>query len=89
MVGLGEEKSEVVRLMADLREIDCDLLTLGQYLQPSSSHHPVIRFIHPEEFKEYEHIALEMGFRAVASAPLVRSSFDAARLYKQATTEVV
>lgn len=89
MVGLGETKDEVVRLMADLREVSCDLLTLGQYLQPSSCHHPVVRFIHPEEFEEYEYIALEMGFRAVASAPLVRSSFDAARLYQQATAEVV
>jgi lipoic acid synthetase len=89
MVGLGETKDEVVQLMSDLREVNCDLLTLGQYLQPSSCHHPVIRFVHPEEFEEYKHVALEMGFRAVASAPLVRSSFDAARLYKQATAEVV
>jgi lipoic acid synthetase len=89
MVGLGETKSEIVQLMKDLRKIGCDLLTLGQYLQPSSCHHPVIHFIHPEEFEEYEHIALEMGFRAVASAPLVRSSFDAAHLHSQTTAEVV
>lgn len=88
MVGLGETKDEVVQLMEELRKAGCDLLTLGQYLQPSSRHHPVTRFIPPEEFDEYEHIGQEIGFRAVASAPLVRSSFDAAHLYQQAAIEV-
>ena len=89
MVGLGETKDEIVHLMKDLRKVGCDLLTLGQYLQPSSCHHPVTRFIPPEEFDEYEHIGRKMGFRAIASAPLVRSSFDAAHLYQQAAIEVV
>lgn len=85
MVGLGETKDEMLRVMADLREVDCGLLTIGQYLAPSSEHHPVVRFVTPDEFSEYERIGQDMGFRAVASSPLVRSSFDAARLYARAT----
>jgi lipoic acid synthetase len=84
MVGLGETREEVVEVMKDLREAECDLLTIGQYLQPSSQHHPVVRFIPPEEFSEYEKIGKDMGFAAVASAPLVRSSFNAAQLYTEA-----
>lgn len=84
MVGLGETREEVIEVMKDLREADCDLLTIGQYLQPSSWHHPVVRFISPEEFSEYEKIGKDMGFAAVASAPLVRSSFNAAQLYTKA-----
>jgi len=84
MVGLGETHEELRQVMTDLREARCDLLTIGQYLAPSSNHHPVIRFVPPQEFDEYEYVAREMGFRGVASAPLVRSSFDAARLYRQA-----
>ncbi len=85
MVGLGETRDEMLRVMTDLREVDCDLITIGQYLAPSSEHHPVVRFVSPDEFSEYERIGLEMGFRAVASAPLVRSSFDATHLYARAT----
>jgi lipoic acid synthetase len=84
MLGLGEAKGEVITVMQDLRKAACDLLTIGQYLQPSPAHHPVVRFIPPEEFGEYEGLGREMGFSAVASAPLVRSSFKAAELYKQA-----
>lgn len=84
MVGLGETKEEVIEVMKDLREADCDLLTIGQYLQPSSWHHPVVRFIPPEEFSEYEKIGKDIGFAAVVSAPLVRSSFNAAQLYTKA-----
>jgi lipoic acid synthetase len=84
MLGLGEKEDEVINLMADLRESGCDILTMGQYLQPSPGHHPVISFISPEKFSEYEIIARGMGFSAVAAAPLVRSSYRAAELYGRA-----
>ncbi len=77
MVGLGETKSELLETMADLRAVDCDLLTIGQYLRPSRRHHPIIRFYRPEEFEELEQAGLEMGFKYVASGPLVRSSYHA------------
>ncbi|MBA7506341.1 Lipoyl synthase 2 [subsurface metagenome] len=84
MLGLGETRQEVVEVMTDLRGAGCDLLTIGQYLQPSLSHHKVIRYIPPEEFKEYQNIGEEIGFTAVISAPLVRSSFHAAETYLSA-----
>lgn len=81
MVGLGETRDELLRTMERLRRVNCDLLTIGQYLQPSAHHHPVMRYVPPEEFIEYEGIGRAMGFRDVASAPLVRSSFNAAQIY--------
>jgi len=84
MLGLGETKAEVIEVMSDLREAGCDLLTIGQYLQPSPGHHPVVRFVPPEEFNEYEQMGKCMGFAEVTSAPLVRSSFKAAELYVKA-----
>jgi len=81
MVGLGETREEVIEVLRDLREANCDLLTIGQYLRPSPSHHPVVTFIAPEEFSEYEQIGRKMGFTEVAAAPLVRSSYKAAELY--------
>ena len=81
MLGLGETSDEVIEVMKDLTEAGCDLLTIGQYLQPSPEHHPVARFVTTKEFSEYEHIGSETGFASVASAPLVRSSFEAAELY--------
>ena len=87
MVGLGETRDELVETMAALREVGCDLLTIGQYLQPSASHHPVVRYVPPEEFTEYAEIARAMGFAGVASAPLVRSSFKAAQLYERVRGE--
>ncbi|MGB2814589.1 MAG: lipoyl synthase [Dehalococcoidales bacterium] len=84
MLGLGESQEEVVEVMRDLREANCDLLTIGQYLQPSAQHHPVGRFVPPEEFAEYEAIGREMGFAEVASSPLVRSSYRAAELFDKA-----
>ena len=87
MVGLGEARDELLGAMEDLRSVDCDLLTIGQYLQPSSNHHPVVRYVPPEEFSEYESIGRVMGFRGVASAPLVRSSFQAAQLYQKVRIE--
>ena len=83
MLGLGERKSEVTRIMQDLLDIDCRLLTLGQYLQPSKQHHPVIRYLHPEEFEDYKTLGERMGFMAVASGPFVRSSFGAAQMYRK------
>jgi lipoic acid synthetase len=83
MLGLGEERDEVLRVMADLRRASCDLLTLGQYLKPSGRHHPVIRYVPPEEFEELRQEGEKMGFKAVFSAPLVRSSFHAAEVFER------
>ncbi|VAW15604.1 Lipoyl synthase [hydrothermal vent metagenome] len=77
MVGLGEERNEVLQLMDDLRSADVDFLTIGQYLQPSKKHHPVKNFVTPEEFKAYETIAYAKGFLLVSSSPLTRSSHHA------------
>jgi lipoic acid synthetase len=84
MLGLGETTTEVYTAMDDLRAAGCRLITLGQYLSPSENHHPVIRFIPPEQFEEYRQGAIERGFSGVASAPLVRSSYRAAELYRSA-----
>lgn len=81
MLGLGERQEEVLQVMADLRTIPCDLLTLGQYLRPSGKHHPVVRYVPPEEFEELRQVGEKMGFKAVFSAPLVRSSFHAAEIF--------
>ena len=77
MVGLGEERNEVLQLMDDLRTANVDFITIGQYLQPSKKHHPVKRFVTPEEFKSYETVAYAKGFLMVASSPLTRSSHHA------------
>lgn len=77
MVGLGETRDEVLETMEDLREHDCDLLTIGQYLRPSERHHPLIRFYHPSEFAEFAEIGMGLGFKHVAAGPLVRSSYHA------------
>ena len=77
MLGLGETKEEVIATLQDLRDHDCDMLTLGQYLQPSRHHLPVDRFVHPDEFAELAEIATAMGFSKVASGPMVRSSYHA------------
>lgn len=77
MLGLGESFEEVVETMDDLRSVDCQILTLGQYLQPTPKHLPVIEFIHPDTFAELKKIGLSKGFRYVESGPLVRSSYHA------------
>ncbi|WP_436641709.1 lipoyl synthase [Microbaculum sp. FT89] len=77
MVGLGEERNEVLQLMDDLRSADVDFLTIGQYLQPTRKHHRVERFVTPEEFKAFETIGRSKGFLLVASSPLTRSSYHA------------
>lgn len=84
MLGLGETAEEVTDAMRDLRHADCDLLTMGQYLQPSPTHHEIKSFVSPEIFSEYASMALEMGFKGAAAAPLVRSSFKADELYQSA-----
>ncbi len=83
MVGLGEKKDEVIKVMKDLREVNCDFLTIGQYLQPSKDHYPVKEYIHPTLFEEYKKIGLELGFVDVASAPLVRSSYNALDMFNK------
>lgn len=77
MVGLGETDEEIYQVMYDLRRHDCDLLTIGQYLSPSRRHLPVERFVSPDEFENFRIKGLEMGFRGIASGPLVRSSYKA------------
>lgn len=77
MVGLGETPQEVEELMDDLLEVGCEILTIGQYLQPTHKHYPVAAYITPEQFAEYKETGLEKGFRQVESAPLVRSSYHA------------
>ena len=77
MVGLGENKEEIVQVMDDLRSAEVDFITIGQYLQPSVKHHPLNRYYHPEEFKELETIARTKGFLLVSSSPLTRSSYHA------------
>ena len=79
MLGLGETREEVLETMADLRDAGCNVLTMGQYLQPTLRHHPVRNYIHPDIFREYKKAGLEMGFRFVESSPLVRSSYHAER----------
>ncbi|MCW8195296.1 lipoyl synthase [Proteobacteria bacterium 005FR1] len=86
MVGLGETKEEIIAVMEDMREHDIDMLTIGQYLQPSRDHLPVARYVHPDEFAEYEEKAAKLGFAQAACGPLVRSSYHAD---KQAHGEVV
>lgn len=81
MIGLGETEDDLNRTFQDLRRAGCDLLTIGQYLQPTRAHAPVEKYYTPQEFDRWKEIALAVGFAGVASAPLVRSSFHAHRLY--------
>lgn len=82
MLGLGETQEETLEVLADLRRHRCDFLTIGQYLAPSSKHHPVIEYVPPEQFEWYRKEALAMGFSHVASGPLVRSSYQAEQGWK-------
>ncbi|MET0631664.1 MAG: lipoyl synthase [Xanthobacteraceae bacterium] len=77
MVGLGEERNEILQVMDDLRAAEVDFLTIGQYLQPTRKHHPVVRFVPPDEFKAYETVAYAKGFLMVSASPLTRSSHHA------------
>jgi lipoic acid synthetase len=84
ILGMGEEKAEIVTALEDLVNAGCDLITITQYLRPSTLHHPIARWVKPEEFVELGDLAKELGFAGVMSGPLVRSSYRAGRLYKQA-----
>jgi lipoyl synthase len=77
MVGLGEERDELVATFEDLRRVGCAILTIGQYLRPTEAHAPIVRYYHPDEFRELKTIALDLGFIQVESGPLVRSSYHA------------
>ena len=77
MLGLGETKNEVLQVMDDLLSANVDFLTIGQYLQPSVKHYPLMRYVHPEEFQQFKELALSKGFLIVASSPLTRSSYHA------------
>jgi lipoic acid synthetase len=87
ILGLGETREEVTEALTDLHAAGCDLLTITQYLRPSPRHHPVERWVPPEEFAELQAEALALGFAGVMSGPLVRSSYRAGRLYAQATAQ--
>jgi lipoyl synthase len=86
MLGLGENEVEVKKTLADLRAVNCRMLTLGQYLQPSKNHLPVIRYVPPAEFDAWRDTALKLGFAEVASGPFVRSSYHAKELYQEVTS---
>jgi lipoic acid synthetase len=86
ILGLGEEPHEITGALADLRAAGCELVTITQYLRPSQLHHPVERWVPPEEFERLGTEASEMGFSGVMSGPLVRSSYRAGRLYREAMT---
>ncbi|MBN2745891.1 MAG: lipoyl synthase [Bacteroidales bacterium] len=77
MLGIGETEEEVIQTMDDLRSVGVEVMTIGQYLRPSPNHLPILEFVHPDKFKEYEEIGLKKGFRFVESGPLVRSSYHA------------
>lgn len=84
MLGMGEREDEVINVFKDLRQVGCDILTLGQYLSPSDNHYPVKEFISLEKFKVYRQAALGLGFKAVFSGPLIRSSYKARDAYNEA-----
>jgi len=77
MVGVGETFEELVEVMTDLRQVECKILTIGQYLPPTKAHYPLQRYYHPDEFDDLKEMGLEMGFTHVESGPLVRSSYHA------------
>ena len=87
MIGLGEKKEEIIQVMEDLISANVDFLTIGQYLQPSSKHHPLERYYHPDEFKEFGEIAKSKGFLLVSSTPLTRSSYHADEDFRKLKTQ--
>ena len=87
MLGIGERMDEVVKVMHEIRGTDCDILTLGQYLQPTKEHLPIDRYVHPDEFRLLKEAGLEMGFNHVESGPLVRSSYHAERAVKEQSSK--
>jgi len=87
MLGCGESKSDVHDSLMRLRDADVDVVTLGQYLQPTKKHAPVVRYVSPEEFESYRQYGLSLGFKYVASGPLVRSSYRAAEAFLESLVE--
>ncbi len=83
MLGIGEEKNEVIELMKDLRNIDCDIMTIGQYLQPSKEHVDVVEYVSLEDFELYKEKGKSLGFKYIASGPMVRSSYQAYKQFKE------
>ena len=81
MLGLGETNGDVIEVMEDLRKVDCNILTLGQYLSPSPNHHPIVEYVHPNTFKMLQEMGYNMGFLEVNAGPLVRSSYHAAKTF--------
>ena len=79
MLGLGETPEEILQTMDDLRAVGCEVMTIGQYLQPTRNHYPVQEYIHPDVFEQYRLAGIEKGFRHIESAPMVRSSYHAER----------
>ena len=84
ILGLGEERAEISTALRDLHDAGCELVTITQYLRPSIRHHPVARWVKPDEFVELREEAERIGFAGVMSGPLIRSSYRAGRLYRQA-----
>ena len=78
MLGIGERTEEILEVIKDVRAVACDIVTLGQYLQPTKEHLPIDRYVHPDEFKMLKEEGMKMGFRHIESGPLVRSSYHAA-----------
>jgi lipoic acid synthetase len=87
MLGLGETESDLIRTMRDLRAVEVDVLTLGQYLRPSKGHIPVTEYVRPEAFEHYKHLAEDLGFLYVASGPFVRSSYRAGEFFVEAMVQ--
>ncbi|HAM24062.1 MAG TPA: lipoyl synthase, partial [Actinobacteria bacterium] len=87
ILGMGETTDEVVQALIDLHEAGCDIVTITQYLRPSTRHHPVARWVTPEEFTDLADEAKRIGFTGVLSGPLVRSSYRAGRLYREAMAD--
>ncbi len=85
MLGLGEQAEEVEQTMKDLRTVGCDFLTIGQYMRPTKKHLSIKKWVHPDEFKHWKNKAIELGFKGVASSPLVRSSYKAREFYEHNT----
>lgn len=88
MLGLGESENEIQQVLKDLLHVGCNIVTLGQYLQPSRNHLPVMEFVHPDTFEKLREMALTLGFAAVASGPSVRSSYEAEKLFTQARSAI-
>ena len=88
MLGLGEKTEEIIQTLSDLRSVSCDLLTLGQYLKPTSQNVPVKKYYSPQEFDQLRNIALDFGFKDVKAGPLVRSSYEAHNMYQNVQTGI-